>query len=60
MAAVSNRHDRHDYLGYAYLGYLGLVFLLLCDIVLNRAKVTTEIVNAILDAIGSTLSAVPC
>jgi hypothetical protein len=49
----------NDYLGYAYLGYLGVVFLLLCDIVLNRARVTTEIVNAFLNAIGSALSAVP-
>lgn len=49
-----------DYLGFTYLAYLGVVFALLCDIVLNRARVTTEIVNEILSAIGSAASAVPC
>lgn len=50
----------NDYLGFAYLAYLGLVFGLLCDIVLNRARITTEIVNGVLNAIGSAASAVPC
>ncbi len=50
----------NDYLGFTYLAYLGLVFGLLCDIVLNRARITTEIVNAVLNAIGSAASAVPC
>ncbi len=50
----------NDYLGYTYLGYLAIVFGLLCDIVLNRARVTTEIVNAVLNAIGSVASASPC
>lgn len=50
----------NDYLGFAYLAYLGLVFGLLCDIVLNRARITTEIVNVVLNAVGSTASAVPC
>ncbi|MEO1034436.1 MAG: hypothetical protein AAFX44_02635 [Pseudomonadota bacterium] len=49
-----------DYLGIAYLGWLGVVFLFLRDIVLNRGRVTTEIVNAILNAIGSAASVVPC
>lgn len=50
----------NDYLGAAYLGYLCLVFALLCDIVLNRARATTEIVNVALNAIGKAATAVPC
>lgn len=49
-----------NYIGFAYLAWLAIIFLLLCDIVLNRARITTEIINTILNAIGSTLSAVPC
>jgi len=50
----------NDYIGFTYLTYLAVVFALLSDIVLNRARVTTEIVNAILHVVGSTASAVPC
>ena len=50
----------NDYLGFNYLAYLGLVFGLLCDIVLNRARVCTQIVNAALNAVGAAASAVPC
>lgn len=50
----------NDYLGFTYLAYLGIVFGLLCDIMLNRARVTTEIVNTILSAVGSVASAGPC
>lgn len=50
----------NDYLGLAYLAYLGAVFGLLCDIAINRARITTEIVNAFLNAIGSAASVVPC
>jgi hypothetical protein len=32
-----------DYLGFAYLAYLGLFFLFLCDVVLNRGRVTAAI-----------------
>lgn len=49
-----------DYLGAAYLGYLCFVFALLCDIFMNRARVTTEVVNAMLGAIGKAATAVPC
>ncbi len=49
-----------DYLGFAYMGWLGVVFLLFCDVVLNSARVTTEIINAFLHAIGSALNVVPC
>lgn len=50
----------NDYLGFTYLAYLAVVFALLCDIILNRARITTEIVNAVLEAVGSVASAVPC
>ena len=50
----------NSYLGFAYLAWLGVVFLFLCDIVFNRGRVTTEILNAFFNAIGSALSAVPC
>ncbi len=49
-----------SYVGFAYLAWLGLVFLFLCDIVFNRGRVTTEILNAFFNAVGSALSAVPC
>ncbi len=49
-----------EYLGFTYLAYLAVVFAFLCDIVLNRARVTTQIVNAALDAVGAVASAAPC
>jgi len=50
-----------SYVGYAYAAYLGVVFLLLCEIVLNRGRVTTRLVNGVLDALGSTISSLsPC
>jgi hypothetical protein len=50
-----------DYLGWAYAAYLGVVFLFLCDIAFNRARVTTGIGNAISGALGGVLSAfTPC
>ena len=49
-----------SYLGFAYLAWLGVVFLFLCDIVFNRGRITTEIVNSFLHAIGSAFSLVPC
>ncbi len=50
----------NDFLGFAYLMYLGIIFLFLCDIIFNKARITTEIVNMILNAIGSSLSAISC
>ena len=49
-----------DYLGFAYLAYLGLVFFFLCDIVLNKARVTTRIANAVFEAAGSSVTWAPC
>lgn len=49
-----------SYLGFAYLAWLGVVTLFLCDIALNRGRVTTKILNRILEAIGSAGAVVPC
>jgi hypothetical protein len=49
-----------DYLGWGYAAYLAGVALLLGDILLNRARVTTHIVNAALNLVGAAASAVPC
>jgi len=49
-----------DFLGFWYLAFVVVLFLWLCDIMLNRARVTTEIVNMALNAIGSALRTVPC
>lgn len=50
----------NDYTGFAYIGYLVFVFAFLCDVVFNRARVTTEIINSIFSAIGQAPSLVPC
>jgi hypothetical protein len=50
-----------DYVGWAYAVYLGVVFLFLCDIALNRGRVTTGLYNGISGALGGVLSALtPC
>lgn len=51
-----------DYVGWAYAGYLGLVFLLLCDIALNRGRVTCRLANGAVDALGGAATSVltPC
>lgn len=49
-----------DYLGGSYLVYLSGVFALLCDVIMNRARVTTEVFNGVAGFLGSALSAVPC
>jgi hypothetical protein len=50
----------NNYTGFTYIGYLTFVFSVLCDIVFNKAKVTTEIINAFLQTIGHAASLVPC
>ncbi|WP_444996631.1 hypothetical protein [Aliikangiella sp. IMCC44359] len=49
-----------DYIGFGYLAYLSIVFLFLCDITFNKARVTTEILNAICNALGKAASFSPC
>ncbi len=50
----------NDFLGFWYLAYIGGLFLWFCDIIFNKARATTKIVNAFFQAIGVALSAVPC
>lgn len=50
----------NDYTGYSFIGYLVFVFTILCDIVFNKARITTEIINACLQAIGQVGSLAPC
>jgi len=50
----------NDYTGLGYLAYLMLVFAILCDIAFNKARVTTEILNSIFNAIGHAVSFAPC
>lgn len=50
----------NDYMGFGYLLYLALIFGFLVDITFNKARVTTEIINGIANAVGSASSVVPC
>lgn len=49
-----------DYVGFAYVGYLGFVFVLLGDILLNRARMTSATVNGVSGLFGKTLDLSPC
>jgi hypothetical protein len=49
-----------DYFGFAYLGFLGFIFGLLLDIFVNRGRVTTQLGNGVLHAVGSAFSLSPC
>jgi hypothetical protein len=49
-----------EYVGMAYAAYLAGVSLLFADVLFNRARVTTEIANLALEAVGSAVRAVPC
>jgi hypothetical protein len=49
-----------QYVGLGYALYLGIVALLFADILLNRARVTTRLVNLAFNTVGSAATAVPC
>ena len=49
-----------DYLGWGYAAYLSGVTLLLADILMNHARVTTRVVNFALSLVGAAASAIPC
>lgn len=49
-----------DYVGFAYVGYLGVAFAFLCDVLFNRGRVTTELLNLLLNAVGSAIQVAPC
>lgn len=49
-----------QYVGWTYALYLAAVALLLSDVVFNRARVTTRLVNTTFQALGSATSIAPC
>lgn len=49
-----------DYVGFMYILYLAIAAAFMSDIVCNRARLTTQLINAILILIGSAASAVIC
>lgn len=50
----------NSYTGIGFTAYLIVVFSVLSDIVFNKARVTTEIINTLLSAIGHVGGLVPC
>jgi hypothetical protein len=50
----------NDYVGFGYFAYLGVAVAFLADIAFNRARVTTDLINAVLNAVGSAVQALPC
>ncbi|WP_444888111.1 hypothetical protein [Microbulbifer sp. JMSA008] len=50
----------NDYMGFGYLVYVSVIFGFLMDVTFNQARVTSEIINAFFNAVGSTLSVAPC
>lgn len=50
----------NDYAGFAYIGYIVFVFAILYDIAFNKASVTTEVLNACLQAVGQAGNLVSC
>lgn len=49
-----------DYLGLGYAAWLAAVALLLADILLNRARVSTRLFNAAANVVGAAVQASPC
>ena len=49
-----------DYVGFAFVGYLAVVFAFLCDILFNRARITTWLLNRLFDAVGCSVVVAPC
>jgi hypothetical protein len=45
-----------SYLGFAYAAWLGVAFLFLCDIWLNRARVTVRLLESLAHAVGAAIS----
>ena len=50
----------NDYTGYGYIAYLLIVFVFLCDIAFNKARVTTETINVLFQAVGHAVTLIPC
>lgn len=50
----------NDYVGYSYVAWIGVVSLPLFDVAFNRGRITTEVFNASLEAVGSAASICTC
>lgn len=50
----------NDYMGFGYVAYLSIIFGFLMDVSFNKAQITSDILNAFFNAVGSSLSCVPC
>jgi hypothetical protein len=46
-----------DYLGYSNVGYLGIAFGFLCDVLINRARLATTLLNIAFNNVGSAFPA---
>jgi hypothetical protein len=49
-----------EYVGLAYAGYLALVATCFTDIAFNRARVTSSLLNAMFQVVGTAVKAIPC
>lgn len=49
-----------DYVGLGYFAYLGAATVLLADVVLNRARVATRLLNLATSVLGGAVSVTPC
>jgi hypothetical protein len=49
-----------EYIGLGYFAYLGVAIAFLADVALNRARVSSRILNGILGSLGSTTIVLPC
>lgn len=49
-----------EYTGFWYLAWLAMVFALLADILLNRARITSRMLNALFGLVGSSIECLPC
>jgi hypothetical protein len=49
-----------DYVGFAYFAYLGMAITFLADIALNRARVTTNLLNGLFRMTDMTFQVAPC
>lgn len=50
----------NDYMGFGYLAYMTLIFSLLVDIIVNQARITTEVINFIGHMFSAAFSVAPC
>jgi hypothetical protein len=49
-----------DYVGFGYVIWIGVVSLPLFDVVFNRGRITADLLNGLLEAIGSSAIVCPC